>query len=161
MRNLLIGIVLRVAAAWGMLDSECVLAESQAPTVVGDTPSTNVYAAMNSVTGDMGQTGEHIWIKAHCSTVPTSGGNATIQAVLQNSSDNATWVDVVAGPALLYSAITLGQTMLAVQPPPGMLQYFRVVWRIAVAALTGGTFDAYVSESIQRNVAQPSGFTVD
>ena len=145
----------------GMLDSECVLAEGQAPTAVGDTPSTNVYEAMNAVTGDMGQTGENIWVKAHCSTAPTSGGAATVQAVLQDSADGATFADVVAGPALLYSGIVLGQTMLAVQPPPGMRQYFRVVWRIAVAVLTGGTFDAYVANTIQRNVAQPSGFVVD
>jgi hypothetical protein len=153
--------VILVAKVWGMLDAECVLAEGQAVTAIGDTASTNIYQAANAQLGDMGQTGENIWIKAHCSTAATSAGAPTLQAVLQDSADGATFADVVAGPVTALAGLTVGALLLAVQPPPGMRQYFRVVWRLATATLTAGNFDAYVSNTIERNVARPSGFTVD
>lgn len=151
---------LLVVRAWGMLDSEIIFAEGQAVTATGDTASTNVYAAANAQLGDAGQTGENLWVKAHCSTAATSGGSATLQAVLQDSADNATFADVVAGPVIALANLTAGALLLAVQPPPGMRQYWRIVWRVATAALTAGNFDAYVSNTIQRNVARPSGFSV-
>jgi hypothetical protein len=80
--------------------------------------------------------------------------------VLQDSADNATFADVVAGPVIALANLTAGALLLAVQPPPGMRQYWRVVWRVGTAALTAGNFDAYVSNTIQRNVARPSGFSV-
>ncbi len=145
----------------GMLDSQLIFAEAQAVTATGDTASTNVYDTGGANgQGDAGQTGENLWINAVCTTVPTSGGAATVQAVLQNSADDATWTDVVAGPALAYTAVTLGMVLLQVQPPPGMLEYWRVVWRIGTAALTAGKFDAWVFNTIERNIARNSGFSV-
>lgn len=146
----------------GMLDSQLVFAEGQAVTAIGDNPSTNEIAFANSVLGDAGQTQENLWITALCTTLATSGGAATVQAVLQNSPDNATWTDVALGPALPVTggALPAGTVMLQIQPPPGMLQYWRISWRIAAAVLTAGAFDAYVSNTIQRNVPRPIGFVV-
>ena len=150
----------RPRAAWGMLDSETMLCEGQLVTVVGDTPSTNVYAAANAVLGDMGQTGENIWLRCKCSTAATSGGAATLQAVLQDSPDNATWTDRSLGPVQPLANLVAGATIYEVQPPPGLARYVRVVWRVAAAALTAGAFDAYFSNTLQRNIPQPSGFAV-
>jgi hypothetical protein len=143
-----------------MLDSQLVFAEAQAVTAIGDNASTNEITFANSVLGDAGQTQENLWVQALCSTAVTSAGAATVQAVLQDSSDNATWVDVVAGPVIGKAALLAGTVMLAVQPPPGMLQYWRISWRIATAVLTAGAFDAFVSNTIQRNVPTPIGFVV-
>ena len=144
----------------GMLDSNLVFAESQAATAIGDTPSTSSYNAGNAGAGDAGQTTENLWAQAICTTTATSGGNATVSAVLQSSPDNATWTDAVIGPAIPVADLTAGTVLLNVQPPPGMKQYWRFVWRIAVAALTAGAFDAFVSNTLERNIAQPSGFVV-
>jgi hypothetical protein len=155
----------------GMLDNEAIFSDGQTVTATGDTPSTNVYdnaagtnAIANNGQGDHGLTGEMLWINVRVKTSATSGGAATMQAVLQNSSDNATWVDVNSGPVVAVANLTAGADLLRVQPPllglPGMLRYWRIAYRVGTAALTAGTFDAYVSNSVQRNIPRASGFTV-
>lgn len=142
----------------GMLDSELIFCEGQAVTATGDNGSTTVLNFGSAPLGDSGQTQENLWVQAICSTTATSGGAATVQAVLQSAPDNATWTDAVAGPAIPKANLLAGTVMLQVQPPPGMQQYWRISWRIGTAALTAGAFDAFVSNTIQRNIAQPSGF---
>lgn len=146
----------------GMLDSQVVLAEGQTPTATGDTGSTNTLNTGGANLGDAGQTQENLWANAICTTTATTGSTSTIAAVLQSSPDNSTWRDEVVGKAFNVAggALPAGTVMLQVQPPPGMQQYWRFAWRIGTAVLTGGAFDAYISNTIQRNVAQPSGFAV-
>jgi hypothetical protein len=143
-----------------MLDSQLVLAEAQVVTAIGDTGSTSVYDAGSAALGPAGLTKENLWVQAFCSTTVTSGGAATVQAVLQDSADNATWVDVAAGPVLAKTAVLAGVPLLQIQPPPGMLRYWRIAWRVGTAVLTAGKFDAFISNTVQYNVAQPSGFSV-
>jgi hypothetical protein len=157
-KNLMIGAVVLAAVIWGMLDSEIVFAEAQTVTATGDTASTNVYDCGGANgQGDNGQTGENLWVNAVCSTTATSGGGATVQAVLQDSADNVTFADVIAGPAVAVANVVAGLSLLQVQPPPGMRRYWRIAWRVGTAVLTAGKFDAYVSNTIQRNVARASG----
>ena len=144
----------------GMIDNEVVFCEAQAVTSTGDTASTNTYDNGGATLGDAGQTGENLWVRARCSTTATSGGSATVQAVLQDSADNITFADVVAGNAIAVASVTAGTDLLTVQPPPGMRRYWQIAWRVGVAALTAGKFDGFVTNSLQRNVAQASGFTV-
>jgi hypothetical protein len=159
-RKLLVNSVLVAAAVWGMLDQEIIFAEAQTVTATGDTASTNVYDNGNANTGDNGLTGENLWVQAFCSTTATSGGSATVQAVLQDSADNSTFADVVAGPVVAVASVIAGVALLQVQPPPGTRRYWRIVWRVGTAVLTAGKFDAFVSNTIQKNVQRPSGFTV-
>lgn len=144
----------------GMLDNYGKLASAQAVTATGDTASTNIYDNGSANSSDNSMTGENLWINAVVDTTPTSGGAATIQAVLQDSADGSTFADVVAGPAVAYGSAPAGTVLLQVQPPTGMRRYFRIAWRVGTAVLTAGKFTAYVSNTIQRNVARPSGFTV-
>ena len=145
----------------GMLDSEIIFSAAQAVTATGDTASTNVYDSGGANgQGDMGQTGENLWFNASVNTAATSGGAATIQAVIQDSADNATFADVATGPVVAVANATLGAVILQLQPPPGMRRYSRIAYRIGTAVLTAGKFDAYVSNTIQRNVARQSGFSV-
>jgi hypothetical protein len=141
-----------------MLDSELVLAAAQVPTAIGDTPSTNVYDTGSAAGSEEAQTGENLWINVVCKTGPTSGG--TLQAVFQDSPDNATWTDRLLGPVLASAAVTVGLPLLQVQPPVNTQRYQRVVFRIATTAFAAGAFDAYISNTIQHNVQRPSGFTV-
>lgn len=144
----------------GMIDNSTKLASAQAVTSTGDTASTNIYDNGNANASDMSMTGENLWINAVVATAPTSSGAATIQAVLQDSADNSSWADVLAGTAFAYTAATAGTVLLQVQPPTGLRRYVRIAWRVGTAALTAGAFTAYVSNTIQRNIARPGGFTV-
>lgn len=142
----------------GMLDQEVMFADGQLVTATGDTASTNVY----NTGGANGQneaalTSENLWINALVKTTATSGGSATIQAVFQDSPDNATWTDRVLGTAFAVANVVAGLSLLQVQPPIGTQQYWRIAWRIGTAVLTAGAFDGYVSNTLQRNIARNSG----
>ncbi len=143
----------------GMLDLNTKYSIAQAVTSTGDTASTNVYDVGSAASADIGLNDE-LWINVVCSTTATSGGSATVQAVLQDSADNSTFADVLAGPALAVANVTQGAVLLQACPPLGLRRYTRIVYRVGVAALTAGKFDAYVSMDVQRNIARPSGFTV-
>lgn len=144
----------------GMLDSQTKLATAQAVTSTGDTASTNILDQGSANSAEMGLTGENLWINACVTTTATSGGSATLQAVLQDSADGSSFADVVAGPAVAVANLTAGAQLLQIQPPTGLRRYVRIAWRVGTAALTAGAFTAYISNAIQRNVARPSGFTV-
>ncbi|MDR3005204.1 MAG: hypothetical protein LBV14_13335 [Acidovorax sp.] len=144
----------------GMLDQSTKLATAQAATTVGDTASTNAYDNGSAHSSDISMTGENLWINAVVDTPVTSGGAATVQAVLQDSADGTAYADVVAGPVLALADLKAGATLLQIQPPTGMRRYVRIAWRVGTAALTAGKFTAYVSNTSQRNIARPSGFTV-
>ena len=88
------------------------------------------------------------------------GATATVQGVLQSSPDDATWTDAVAGAAVLATGVVVGQYLLEVQPPSGTQRYWRTIIRVAVANLTGGAIDSYISNTIEHNIQRPSGFTV-
>lgn len=144
----------------GMLDQSTKFAVAQAVTSTGDTASTNVYDAGSANVSEMGLTGENLWINAVVDTAATSGGSATLQAVLQDSADNSTFADKAIGPVVAVANLTAGAVLLQMQPPVGLRRYTRIVWRVGTAALTAGKFTAYISNTVQNNVARPSGFTV-
>lgn len=144
----------------GMLDQSTKLAAAQTVTATGDTASTNTYDSGSANSSDISMTGENLWINAAVDTAATSGGSATVQAVLQDSADGTAFADVLAGPVVPVANLTVGTVLLQTQPPAGLRRYFRVTWRVGTAALTAGKFTAYVSNTIQRNIARPSGFTV-
>jgi hypothetical protein len=149
----------------GMLDNEFMLADGQAVTAVGDTASTNVYdTGGTNGQGDLGQTNERLWLNIRVDTTVTSGGAATVTGVIQTSDDNVTYTDLVAGKAFALASLTAGTDLLRVQPPPiapgSPSRYYRAVIRVGTAALTAGTFSAYASNTIQRNIARNSAFSV-
>jgi len=146
-----------------VIDSQLVFAEAQAATNhLADTASTNVYDTGGSNgQGDQGLSGENLFAVATVDTTATSGGAATVQAVLQDSADNVTFADVVAGPVVAVANAVAGTPLLRVQPPVGMRRYWRVAWRIGTADLTAGKFTAYLVNALQYNVARDSGFVAD
>jgi len=143
----------------GMLDNQAKFSVAQAVTSTGDTASTNVYGQDFAAASDFGLADAH-WINAVVNTTFTSGGSATIQAVLQDSADNSTFADVLAGPVVPVASATAGAVLLQACPPLGLRQYIRIAYRVATAAMTAGKVDAYISSDVQRNIARPSGFTV-
>lgn len=142
-----------------MLDINLRFSAAQAVTSTGDTASTNAYDAGNAAASDFGMV-DDLWMNVMVNTTATSGGSATVQAVLQDSADNSTFADVLAGAAVAVASVTQGTALLQTKLPAGLRRYTRVVYRVGTAALTAGKFDAYVTLGIQRNIARPSGFTV-
>lgn len=142
-----------------IIDSMLYLANAQAVTATGDTASTNVYDT--GMTADDG-IGEPIFVNCLVTTTPTSGGAATIQAVLQTSADNSTWTDVLLGPALAYNAAgaAAGQYLLQSRLPLGIKRYVRIAWRVGTAVLTAGNFSAFITKDIQQAPTNPVNFTV-
>ena len=143
----------------GMLDANTKLSIAQAVTSTGDTASTNIYDTGSANSSDIGLN-DNLWINVVTDTTATSGGSATVQAVLQDSADGTTFADVLAGPVVPVASVVQGTALLQACPPLGLRRYFRVVYRVATAALTAGKFTAFVSLDVQRNIARPSGFTV-
>ena len=143
----------------GMLDINTKFSAAQAVTSTGDTASTNVYDAGRAESSDIGLNDE-LWFNVICSTTATSGGSATVQAVLQDSADNSTFADALVGAVLPVASVKQGAVLLQACPPLGLRRYTRIVYRVGTAALTAGKFDAFVSIDVQRNIARPSGFTV-
>lgn len=143
----------------GMLDNNTKFATAQAVTALGDTASTNVYDTGNAIGGDIALT-ENTWLQATVNTLATSAGAATLQAVLQDSADNATFADVQSGPVVPVASLVVGAVLFQGTPPVPLRRYVRIAWRVGTAALTAGKFDAYISAGLQRNVARASGFSV-
>jgi hypothetical protein len=144
----------------GMLDRECIFSEAQAVTALGDTPSTNIYDTgapyNNSQDSENALSGENLWIQVFVNSQVAGAGSSTA-AVFQSSPDNLTWTDVLSGSLYPPAQLTAGTNIMQVQPPTGTQRYWRIVYRVSGAALTGGKFDAYLSNTIQRNVPRPSG----
>ena len=144
----------------GMLDSECIFSSGQAVTAIGDTPSTNIYdtgaSYNNPQNSEAAMTSENLWIQVSVSTA-VAGAGATVAAVLQDSADGTTFADVLSGTLQPPANLTAGTNIMQVQPPTGTRRYWRIVYRVVGAVLTAGKFDAYLSNTIQRNVQRPSG----
>lgn len=143
----------------GMLDANTKLSIAQAVTSTGDTASTNIYDSGSAASSDIGLN-DGLWINIVVDTTATSGGSATVQAVLQDSADGSTFADALVGPVVPVASVVQGVALLQACPPLGLRRYFRVVYRVATAVLTAGKFTAFVSLDVQRNIARPSGFTV-
>lgn len=141
-----------------ILDNQTIYSNAQAVTATGDTPSTNSY---DHGPGNSGPGAGDLWLIGKTTAAVTSGGAATVQMVLQDSADNATFADVmVASPALAIAALGANKTVAIVRFPGNVRRYTRVVWRVGTAVLTGGTLSAFpvLDADVQQYLA--SGFRI-
>lgn len=140
-----------------ILDSQLQFSALQAITSTGDTASTNVYDT--GAAADIG-TGVDQVVLIRTGTAFTSGGAGTLQIVLQDSADNSTFADVQVSPVYALAALTANKILLQQRLPIGLRRYIRIAYRVATAAMTAGTVDAFLVHDEQSNTAYPSGFTV-
>jgi hypothetical protein len=144
----------------GMRDKEVLFADKQAVTAAGDTPSANIYdsgVSGGEASADIGLM-RQLWLNCESAAPVTAGG--TMTAVLQHSTDAATWTDALVGPAVTAAAMARPVAVWQTALPVTLRRYLRVVWRVGGTALTGGAFSAWLSLDVQRNIARPSGFRV-
>lgn len=125
------------------------LAGGDSPTALGDTPSGNVIdqQVANGLFSEGGSAfmGDFLIVRAQAAGV--SGGGGSIQAVLQDSADNVTFADVVAGNVIAAASVVLGSDLLNVRMllTPKLRRYVRVVYRITTAVFTAGTFLSWLT----------------
>ncbi len=126
---------------------------------VGDLVSTNVLDT--GAPSDDG-IGEEMNLAVQINTALASGGAATMQFVLQTSTDNVAWVDAVLSRPFAYNAPEMAAKLFPfiTKLPVGLRRYLRVVYRIAGAAVTGGAISANLVRDVQAQQLLPIGYTV-
>lgn len=141
-----------------ILDNQATYATAQTVTATGDTASTNSY---DHGPGSAGAALGDLMLVAKTNAAVTSGGAATVQIVLQDSADNTTFADVAAyGGANALAAMGANKTLAVGRLPARLRRYTRVVFRVGTAALTGGTFSAFVVFDTDLHQYLPGGFSV-
>lgn len=141
-----------------ILDNQTMYANGQAITALGDTASTNSY---DHGPGNSGVGAGDLWLVARTGNAVTSGGAATVQVVLQDAADNATFVDVsVLTPALALAALGANKTIAIARMPGNVRRYSRIVFRVGTAALTAGTFSAFPVLDTDLQQYLTSGFKI-
>lgn len=142
-----------------MIDNLLMFSDGQTPTTSGTTTaSTNVIdtsVALRQI-GD----GKRVELSVPCTVTATSGGSATVQVVLQDSADNASWSTVLTGKSYAVASVVAGLDLLPITLPAGLRRYLRVGYTIGTADLTAGTFSAYLVIDRQQATARASGFTI-
>lgn len=141
-----------------ILDTQLNFSLAQALTSTGDTASTNVYDT--GAAADIGNGQQELFTFIRVGTAFTSGGAGTLQLVLQDSADNSSWADIEVSPVYALAALTVNKILRQGRIPVGTRRYLRVAYRIATAAMTAGTVDAYIVLDPQYNTPYASGFTV-
>jgi hypothetical protein len=68
--------------------------------------------------------------------------------------------DVIGGAVFPVAGVVAGTALLQIPFPTRLRRFTQVVYRVGVAPLTAGKFDACVTIGVQRNLARASGFTV-
>lgn len=145
-----------------ILDNQATYAAAQAVTATGDTASSNSYDhGPGSSGGGAYSPGGGLWVIAKTNAAVTSGGAATVQAVLQDSADNATFADVMTlSPALALAALGANKTIGMARFPGTLRRYTRIAWRVGTAVLTAGTLSAFVVLDADLQQYLASGFKV-
>ena len=145
------------------------LANGDSPTAVADNASGSVIdqALPGSLFTQGGGSYVGMWLIVKCLVAGVSGGGGTIQAVLQDSVDNAAWVDQQLGPVVTAANCVLGKDLAGFRLKESLNRFIRVVYRIGTAVFTAGTFlsfltpDKDVHDISQREanttVAEPTG----
>jgi hypothetical protein len=97
------------------------------------------------------------WLIVQVRTAFTSAGSATIIAVVQDAPEPSTtmtptgpvtWTDRIVGPTFTVGGATapsINTYLLSTRLLPSMARYIRVVYRIAVAVMTGGAAQSFIT----------------
>lgn len=145
------------------------LASGDSPTAIADNASGNVIdqALPGSLFTQGGGAYVGMWLEIVVNVAGVSAGGGTIQAVLQDSPDNVTWTDRQLGAVTTAANAVVGAKLIKVRLKESLARYVRVIYRIATAVFTAGTYIAYLTPDVdvfdlsQRQatgtVSEPSG----
>lgn len=125
-----------------ILDKQLEFSDAQAVTATA--ASTNVID-LDTAAPNIGSSGTPIYAEVRVNTTCTSGGSATIDAVLQDSADNSSFATLVAPAQVAVAAATAGVVIMRVPLPAKHRRYLRINYTIGTANLTAGKFDAFLT----------------
>lgn len=129
-----------------IIDKNLAVATAQTPTQVATTASEDYIDTLGAIWSALG--GFPLWWLFHCSAVPTSGGAATIQFIVQTADDSAfseNLETVLASAVMDYDDVAANTIPFKAQTPAQTRRYLRGAFVIGTAVLTAGTFDIYVA----------------
>ena len=144
---------------------------SDAQAVTATAISTNVLDLRNYATGvttpvlaDEGLVGQNMWLTIVVGTAVTAAGAATVTFTLESDSDTGLSTSVTthySSAAIGKATLVAGYVAVRVQLPSGDYErYLGVRYTVATGPLTAGTFTAFLSPNVQRNITYPNGFVV-
>ena len=143
----------------GYRDHDLMLADEQAVTTAAATASTNIYD--QAVVGDIGE-GEVLELNIRVAETVTSGGSATVTFGLQ-TDDNTSFSSATllwTSSAIAKATLVAGYQLPPVRIPRGVERCLRGLITVATADLTAGKFDMWISRTVDRPKAYPSGYDV-
>ncbi len=123
------------------------LASGDSPTAVADNVSANTIdqALPGSLFTQGGGSYVGMWLNVFVQTAGVSGGGGSIQAVLQDSPDNITFMDRQLGPVVAAASVLAGTKLLNVRLKESLARYVRVVYRISTAVFSAGTYISFLT----------------
>lgn len=144
----------------GILDAQLSfsnLANGDSPTLVADNVSANYVDQMVSgLNFSAPGGGAYVapWLIVQVRVAGVSAGGGTIAAVLQDAPEPSTtmtptgpttWTDRVVGSTITATNASINQYLLVSRIPASMARYLRVVYRIATAVFTAGTYQSFLT----------------
>jgi len=123
---------------------------SVAQAVTSTAASTN-YIDLGAA-GDAVGTGSTCYLVVRVGTAATAAGAATVTFDLQTDSDPAfgTAVTLFSSGALAKTALTANTWIIQIALPLGLKRYVRLNYTVATGPLTAGTFDAFITNTLDR-----------
>ncbi len=129
-----------------ILDKELCLADAQAVTSVGNNPSTNVLDL--KAAGDL----DNLFLYTRVDTTATSGTSTATVTIELQTDDNEAFSSpktLIKTGALGVASLIAGYEPLKTRIPLGVERFLRVIWTVAVEALTAGKFDAFLTFDVE------------
>ena len=149
-----------------ILDLSTRFSSAQAVTVTAI--STNVVD-LRPQTGtpalvDEGIVGGDLWLVVQTGAAATAAGAATVTVTLESDSDAALSTSPTVhytSPAFSIAQMAANSTLLRLKLPSGNYErYLGLRYTVATGPLTAGTFTAFLTPDINRNLNYPSGFSI-
>lgn len=131
-----------------ILDKMLELSDKQA--ITASAVSTNVIDAGGTKSPTMGRdigAGTAMYAVLTINTAMAAAGAATLTLTLQDSDDNATFVDRVSTAAIPVADLVAGRRV-NLPIPPGMRRYIRGNYTVGTGPFTGGTVSLHVVDGI-------------
>lgn len=126
-----------------MLDNELIYSDAQAPTLVTENVSTFTVDMLK-----VGDPAKELYLVIGVKVAPTSGGSATVQFLFESDEDDGfatAQVSHYQSTAIAIATLVAGYNVVTMRLPRGIKRHSRVTYTIAVAALTAGSFNAFLT----------------
>jgi len=112
----------------------------------GGSFTTGVNASTNVIDTELANSnigaGSPLRVNVTVGDEAVAGTSSTVQAVLEHSTDNSTYVTLLAGVAIAEATLVVGAVMLRAVVPDNTFRYLRISYTVGTADLSAGHFNA-------------------